>query len=327
MWLNMVKKKDYKSIKSIYSQKILITGGHGFLGSALIIELKNKGYTNLIYPTSKEYDLLNQNKVDKLFQDFKNIDILIHLVALSKGLGFNKKYPSQALYNNLLCNTFVLHNANKYNIKKVITIGSVCAYPENATIPYKEEEMWEGYPEEINAPYGLAKRIMIIHGQLLRKQYGLNVIHPILSNLYGPKDNFDLESSHVIPALIRKFTDAKINNSKFVEIWGDGSATREFLFVEDAVKAIILMLEKYNKSDPINIGSGEEISIKQLVKLIKKLTGFHGKIIWNKSKPKGQPKRYSDTSKAQLEFGFKSETTIEEGLKKTFEWYLRNRII
>jgi GDP-L-fucose synthase len=304
-------------------KKILVTGGNGFLGKPLVDKLRKAG-AELYVPTSKDYDLREEAEVRKLFFD-SNPEIVIHLAVDGGGIGYMRNHSGSVYYNNLMMNTLVLENARKNGIEKFVGIGSVCAYPKFASIPFKEEEIWEGYPEETNAPYGLAKKMMMVQSQAYREQYGFNAIHLLLVNLYGPHDDFDLESSHVIPGLINKFQKAKKEKAKTVEIWGTGSASREFLYSEDAAEAIMLATERYNKPAPINIGSGMEITIKGLVEKIAGITGFEGEVKWDTTKPDGQPRRCLDVSKAEKEFGFKARTEFEEGLRKTIDWYVKQQ--
>jgi len=307
-------------MKLYKTKRILVTGGAGFLGSFVVEKLRKKDYKNIFIPRSKDYDLTQMDAVKKVYKDSKP-HIVIHLAAKVGGIGANKANPAKFLYENLIMGLQMIEQARIFGVEKFVNIGTVCSYPKYTPLPFKEEDLWNGYPEETNAPYGLAKKMLIVQGQAYYKQYGFNVISLILANLYGPRDNFDLETSHVIPALIRKCVEAVRENKKEIVVWGTGKATREFLYVEDASEAIILALEKYNKPDPVNIGTGCEISIKDLVKLIAKLTGFKGRIIWDTTKPDGQPRRCLDTKKARKEFGFKAKTSLEEGLKKTIRWY------
>jgi GDP-L-fucose synthase len=300
-------------------KRILVTGGNGFLGKSLTERLQKAG-AELYVPRSKDYDLREDAQVRKLLGD-TNPDIVIHLAVDGGGIGYMRKNPGSVFYNNIMMNTLVLENSRRKGIEKFVGIGSVCAYPKFAKVPFKEEEIWEGYPEETNAPYGLAKKMMMVQSQAYREQYGFNAIHLLLVNLYGPHDDFDLESSHVIPGLINKFHKAVSENAKKVEIWGTGAASREFLYSEDAAEAIMLATEKYDKPAPVNIGSGMEISIKNLVGKIAEITNFKGEISWDTTKPDGQPRRCLDVSKAEKEFGFKAKTRFEEGLRKTIEWY------
>jgi GDP-L-fucose synthase len=309
------------------SKRITITGGKGFLGTHLINKLKEKGYERLYIADLPEYDLVNPKDIKRMYDDSKP-DIVIHLAARVGGIGFNQENPATLFYENLMMGIQLLHEGYLRRIEKFVAIGTICAYPKFAPVPFKEEDLWNGYPEETNAPYGLAKKMMLVQSQAYRQQYGFNSIFLLPVNLYGPGDNFDPRSSHVIPALIKKCVDAMsntefriTNNEPQITVWGTGKATREFFYVEDAAEAIILAMERYNKSEPVNIGAGFEISIKQLVQLIAESTGFKGHIIWDTSKPDGQPRRMLDTSKAFTEFGFKAITDFREGLKKTIEWY------
>lgn len=293
--------------------KILLTGATGFLGPKVLHELERVGFKH-IFPIGSELDLRLKKNCKKAV---KGMDIVIHLAADVGGIGYNKKYPGQLFYNNAIMGIQLIEEARKAQVKKFVCVGTVCAYPKFAPVPFEEEDLWNGYPEETNAPYGLAKKILMVQLQAYRQQYGFNGINPILVNLYGEGDNFDPEDSHVIPALIRKFTEAKDK----VVIWGTGNASREFLYVGDAAKAIVLATLKHNDSNPINIGSAFEIKIKDLVKMIAKLTKFKGKIVWDKTKPDGQPRRKLDISKAK-KFGFVSKVNFEKGLKKTIKWYV-----
>ena len=306
------------------NKKILVTGGAGFLGSFLVEKLKGKGAKeeSIRIPRSRDTDLRYWENCVKAVKD---IDIVIHLAARVGGIGFNRKYPATLFYDNAMMGIQMMEVARQEGVEKFVAIGTVCAYPKFTPVPFKEENLWAGYPEETNAPYGLAKKMLLVQSQAYRQQYGFNSIFLLPVNLYGPRDNFDLESSHVIPALIRKFVEAVENNKKEVEVWGTGKASREFLYVEDAARGIILATEKYNKPEPVNIGAGFEIKIKDLVELIAELTGFEGKIKWDTSKPDGQPRRCLDTSRAKKEFGFEAKTDFREGLKKTIEWYKANR--
>ena len=301
-------------------KRITITGGKGFLGTHLINKLKAKGYQHLYIADIPDYDLVNLEDIKRIYDNSKP-DIVIHLAAKVGGIGFNQENPATLFYENLMMGTQLLHEGYLRNIEKFVAIGTICAYPKFTPVPFKEEDLWDGYPEETNAPYGLAKKMMLVQSQAYRKQYGFNSIFLLPVNLYGPGDNFDPKSSHVIPALIKKCVDAMSNNEPQISVWGTGKATREFYYVEDAAEAIILAMERYNKSDPINIGAGFEISIKELVELVVELTGFKGQIIWDESKPDGQPRRMLDTTKAFTEFGFKAKTDFRKGLEKTIEWH------
>jgi GDP-L-fucose synthase len=306
-----------------YNKKILVTGGNGFLGKPLVKKLREKEAV-LYLPTSKDYDLREQFEVHKLFDDIAP-ELVIHLAVDGGGIGYMRKNPGSVYYNNIMMNTLILEGARKSGVEKFIGIGSVCAYPKFAKIPFNEEEIWEGYPEETNAPYGLAKKMMMVQSQAYRQQYNFDAIHLLLVNLYGPYDNFDRETSHVIPGLIKTFYEAKQKNAKAVEVWGTGSASREFLYSDDAADAIILATENYSKPAPINIGSGMEITIKGLVEKIAEITGFQGEIKWDTTKPDGQPRRCLEVSKAEKEFGFKARTQFEEGLRKTIDWYVKQQ--
>ena len=306
------------------NKRILITGGAGFLGSHIVENLiKTRGVLEkqIIVLRSKDMDL---RVYDNCIKAVENIDIIIHLAAKVGGIGFNQKNPGTLFYDNIIMGGQLMEAAMVAKGEKFVQIGTVCAYPKFTPPPFREEDLWKGYPEETNAPYGIAKKALLVMAQAYRQQYGMNVIYLLPVNLYGPKDNFDLESSHVIPALIRKFVEATEKGQKEVEVWGTGQASREFLYVEDAAEAIILATEQYNKAEPVNLGTGKEIKIKDLVTLIARLTDFDGQIIWNTSKPDGQPRRCLDTSRAKLEFGFEAKTSFVEGLQKTIEWYRQN---
>lgn len=306
-------------------KRILVTGGHGFLGSHLLARLKELG-ANVSAPTHNEFDLVDRDQIIAMYKKHEDTDIVIHLAAVVGGIGINRAHPGKFFYDNLMMGVQLIEQARQFNIPKFVALGTVCAYPKIIPLPFKEEDLWNGYPEETNAPYGLAKKMMLVQSQAYRQEYGYNSIFLLPVNLYGPNDNFSPDSSHVIPALIKKCVDAAESKADYIEVWGDGSASREFLYVKDAVEGIILAAEKYNKSDPINLGSSFEIYIKDLVETIAKVTGFKGKIHWDKTKPNGQPRRKLDTSLAKKEFGFKSTTTFEDGLKDTVDWYKKNRL-
>ena len=309
---------------NLKNKRILVTGGAGFLGSFVIEKLIKKGVPekNIFVPRSKDFDL---RKPEDCKRVLKNIDIVIHLAAKVGGIGFNREHPGKLYYDNLIMGAQLMEEARKQKIEKFVAIGTICAYPKFTPTPFKEKDLWIGYPEETNAPYGLAKKMMLVQSQAYRQEYGFNSIYLLPVNLYGPKDNFDPNSSHVIPALIKKIVEAKEKKSPFVEVWGTGKATREFLYVKDAAEAIILATEKYNKGEPVNIGSGMEISIKNLVKIICLLADYKGKIWWDKTKPDGQPRRQLDTRRAKSEFNFKAKTNFKKGLKNTIEWYIKNK--
>lgn len=300
---------------------VVVTGGAGFLGRYVINELKKRKCRHIFVPRKREYDLRNLNDIKRLFKKAKP-DIVIHLAATVGGIGANKENPGRFFYDNLIMGVQLIDQARLFGVKKFVAIGTICSYPKYTKVPFREEDLWKGYPEETNAPYGLAKKMLLVQSQSYREQYGFNSIFLLPVNLYGPGDNFYPQSfSHVIPAIIKKCCDAKRRGRDSISVWGTGKPTREFLYVEDAARAIILAAEKYNKSDPMNIGSGNEISIKDLIHLIVKLTGFKGKIIWDRSKLDGQPRRRLDIAKAKKELGFKAKMDFKEGLKKTIVWY------
>ncbi len=305
-------------------KNITVTGGKGFLGGHLIKKLKDCGCLHIKIADLPEYNLTNIADIRRMYEETRP-EIVIHLAGKVGGIGFNQEKPAELFYDNLIMGTQLLHEAYLRKIEKFVALGTICAYPKFTPVPFKEEKIWNGYPEETNAPYGLAKKMMLVQSQAYRQQYNFNSIFLLPVNLYGPGDNFDPRSSHVIPALIKKCFDAIDTHADQIEVWGTGSATREFFYVGDAAEAIYLATESYNKSDPINIGAGFEISIKKLTELIVQLSGFQGSIIWNKSKPDGQPRRLLDTSKAMKEFGFKAGTDFKTGLIKTIDWYRNNR--
>ena len=302
------------------TKKVTVTGGAGFLGSHLVKKLIEKGCKNVFIPKIENYNLVKMEDVKRMYADGMP-DIVIHLAAVVGGIGANRENPGKYFYDNLMMGAQLMEIGRQQGIEKFIALGTICCYPKFTPVPFKEEDLWNGYPEETNAPYGLAKKMLLVQSQAYRQQYGFNSIFLMPVNLYGPGDNFDPKSSHVIPALIKKCFDAIKNNEKEIVVWGTGKATREFLYVEDCAEAIVLATEKYNKPDPINLGAGFEISIKDLVELIAKTSGFRGQIVWDTTKPDGQPRRMLDTSRAVKEFGFKAKTSFEEGLKRTIEWY------
>lgn len=303
---------------SIKNKVVLVTGGAGFLGKHVVTELKREKPKKILIPRSSEYDLREVKNVKKLV---KGVDIAIHLAANVGGIGYNQEHPAELFYDNLMMGTLMLHEAYLAGVEKFVSIGTICAYPKFTPVPFSEDSIWEGYPEETNAPYGLAKKMQLVQAQAYRDQYGFNAIYLLPTNLYGPHDNFKPESSHVIPALIKKFIEAKKNVAPEIVVWGTGAPTREFLYVEDAAKAIVLATKKLNTSDPVNLGSNYEISIAELAHLIGDIVGFTGRIVFDTSKPDGQPRRKIDTSRAKKEFNFESQVTFKDGLKKTIEWY------
>lgn len=300
--------------------RFLVTGGSGFLGSRVVQKLQERGVEKLFTPRSKDYDLRDYTAVTRLLKDTEPT-IIIHLAAIVGGIGANRARPAEFFYSNLMMGTTLFHEAWRASVRKFVTIGTVCAYPKFTPVPFHESDLWNGYPEETNAPYGLAKKMLLVQGQAYRQQYGFNSIYLLPTNLYGPGDNFDPASSHVIPALIRKFFEANQSEDQQVIAWGTGAATREFLYVDDAAEGITLATELYNDAEPVNLGSGMEISIRNLTELIGRLVGFEGDVIWDSSKPDGQPRRALDTSRAEKLFGFKAETTFEKGLQATIDWY------
>ncbi len=301
----------------------VITGGSGFLGQHILGELLKSVFDeNVVFvPSSKEFDLRDFKACKKVVS---MADVVIHLAARVGGIGYNLKNPGQLFYDNAIMGIQLMEAARLKGVEKFVGIGTICSYPKLTPVPFKEGSIWDGYPEETNAPYGLAKKMLLVQAQAYRQQYGFNAITLFPVNLYGPGDNFNPESSHVIPALIKKFVEARIERKKSVEIWGTGNATREFLFVKDAARAIVLATLKYNKPDPVNIGSGMEISIRDLVYIISKIIGYQGEIVWDSSKPDGQPRRCLDVSRAREEFGFKARTSFSDGIRKTISWYLAN---
>lgn len=303
-------------------REILVTGGSGFLGSFLIRRLLAGGADaeKIRIPKSREMDL---RKWESCAQAVEGVDLVIHLAARVGGIGFNRRYPARLFYDNALMGLQLMEASRQAGVEKFVCVGTVCAYPKHTEVPFKEEDLWTGYPEETNAPYGLAKKMMLVQSQAYRQEYGYNSIYLVPVNLYGPGDNFDPESSHVIPALIRRFVEAVSERRKTVEVWGTGDASREFLYVDDAARGILMAAERYNRPDPVNIGSGKEIKIRDLVTAISEITGFRGCVSWDRSKPDGQPRRCLDVSRAKREFGFEAEMDFEEGLRRTVEWYMR----
>ncbi len=302
------------------NKRVVVTGGAGFLGSFVLENLKKRGCESIFVPKVENFDLRNLADIKEMY-DVARPDIVIHLAAVVGGIGANRENPGKFFYDNAIMGLQLIEQARLFGIQKFVCIGTICAYPKFTPVPFKEDDIWNGYPEETNAPYGLAKKMLLVQLQAYREQYGMNGIYLLPVNLYGPRDNFDPRSSHVIPALIKKCVDAQREGKDSLEVWGTGEASREFIYADDAAEGIVLATEKYDKPAPVNIGVGFEIKIKDLVQLIVNLTGFKGEIIWDPSKPDGQPRRMLDTSRAQAEFGFKAKTSFEEGLKNTIEWY------
>lgn len=300
--------------------RVMVTGGAGFLGSSLVNKLRERGCAHIFVPRSKVYDLRDKDAIRGAIKD-GNPTIIIHLAARVGGIGANRLYPADFFYDNLMMGVQLLHESWRAGVPKFVAIGTICAYPKFTPLPFREEDLWNGYPEETNAPYGLAKKMLLVQSQSYREQYGYNSIFLLPVNLYGPGDNLDLETSHVIPALIRKCDKALETGADQIEVWGDGSPTREFLYVDDAAEGILLAAERYDASEPVNLGSGIEISIKDLVALIARMTGFTGAIQWDVSKPNGQPRRCLDTTRAAQRFGFRAMVDLEEGLRQTVDWY------
>lgn len=310
---------------NLKNKKILLTGATGFLGSFVMDNLLSRGVNgkNIRVTTSKKHDLRMMPVCEKVV---KGVNIVIHCAGKVGGIGYALRHPAEIFYDNAAMSLNILEASRKEGVEKVTIIGSACAYPRNTQVPYTENHLWDGYPDKINATYGLAKRLALVQQQSYREEYSFNSVHLVLANLYGPRDDFSIENSHVIPALIRKSMNAVDSNEKELVVWGTGKASREFLYVEDAAEAIILATEKYGKTEPVNIGNGREVLIKELVSLIAELTGFKGKITWDTSKPDGQPRRCLDVSRAKKEFGFAAKVGIKEGLQKTIEWYKKNKL-
>jgi GDP-L-fucose synthase len=302
-------------------ERVVVTGGAGFLGSFVVERLRAAGCRDIVVPRSRDFDLRHEADISRLLETGRP-GIVLHLAAVVGGIGANRDNPGRFLYDNLAMGALLMERARLAGVKKFVTLGTICSYPKITPVPFREEDLWNGYPEETNAPYGLAKKILLVQGQAYRQQYGFNAIHLLPVNLYGPRDNFDPASSHVIPALIKKCVDGINQRAAKIEVWGTGKATREFLYVEDAADGILLAAEKYDGADPVNLGAGFEISIHDLVHKIAGVTGFAGAIEWDATKPDGQPRRSLDTSRAERFFGFKARTGFDEGLRRTVEWYL-----
>jgi GDP-L-fucose synthase len=313
-------------------KRVIVTGGAGFLGSFVIENLGARGATDIFVPRIEQYDLVDRDAIRRLFDDTlgDGFDpremVILHLAAHVGGIGANREHPADFFYDNLMMGVELMHQAWQRGVGKFVAIGTVCAYPNFTPVPFREDDLWNGYPEETNAPYGLAKKMLLVQAQAYRQQHGFNAIYLLPVNLYGPRDNFDLASSHVIPALIRKALEAKARGDEEMVAWGDGSPTREFLYVEDAAQGIVTAAEKYNRSEPVNLGSGNEISIRELTELIIRLTGFEGRLTWDTSKPNGQPRRGLDVSRAEAYFGWRAQTPFEAGLRRTIDWYQQKNL-
>lgn len=305
-------------------QRVIVTGGAGFLGSFVVEGLRARGCPEIFAPRSADYDLRDRNAIAKLFRDTRPT-LVLHLAAVVGGIGANRDHPGKFFYENAIMGIELIEQARLFKLPKLVVVGTICAYPKFTPVPFLEEDLWIGYPEETNAPYGIAKKALLVQCQSYRQEYNLNGVFLLPVNLYGPRDNFSPESSHVIPALIKKCVDARERGDAFIEVWGTGAATREFLYAADAAEGILLAAEKYNKGEPINLGTGMEITIKNLVELIVRLTNFKGELRWDTSKPDGQPRRCLDTQKAEKEFGFRAQTSFETGLRNTIAWYEKNR--
>lgn len=309
---------------NIKGSRIIVTGATGFLGKHLVRRLEEEGPEEIVTFSSKDYNLTSDDECKKLFNDNRNIDIVIHMASDTGGIKYNMSFPAKVFYNVSMMNSLMIHHSWKNGVKKFVGIGSVCEYPKFPRIPFIEEDLWNGYPEESNGAYGIAKRAMLAQSQAYRQQYGFNAIHLLMANMYGPGDNFDIDSGHAITAMIRKMTEAR-EKKEDVTLWGDGSSSREFLYVQDAAEAIVLASKFYDSPEPVNVGSGTEIKIKDLAGLIKKMTDFSGQIVWDTSKPNGQQRRLLDVSKAEKSFRFKAMTKLEDGLKSTVEYYMKTR--
>jgi GDP-L-fucose synthase len=302
--------------------RVAVTGGAGFLGSHVVATLEARGCRDIVVPRKAEFDLTREGDVRRFYATHRP-SVVIHLAAVVGGIGANRENPGRFFYDNLMMGALTMEYARQSGAAKYVAVGTICCYPKHTPVPFREDEVWNGYPEETNAPYGLAKKMLLVQAQAYRQQYGFNAVFLLPVNLYGPRDNFDPASSHVIPALIKKFVEAKLTGAREVEVWGDGTATREFLYVDDAARAIVLAAERYDGSQPVNIGAGFEISIRALAERIADLTGFEGRITWDATKPNGQPRRCLDVSRAEALFGFRASTSFDVGLHNTVEWYLR----
>lgn len=316
---------SYPDSKEFWAHKrVCVTGGAGFLGSFVQETLKERGATNIFIPYIEDYDLTQSKDVNRMLSDARP-DVIIHLAALAGGIGANRARPAEFFYKNLMMGVPLMHAAWEKGVEKFVIIGTICAYPKFTPVPFKEENLWNGYPEETNAPYGLAKKMLLVQAQAYREQYDFNAIYLLPVNLYGPRDNFNLETSHVIPALVRKMIEAKQRGDAQVVLWGDGSPTREFFYAGDAARGIAMAAERYNGPEPVNLGAGMEVSIKDLAETIARLTGFEGQVVWDTTKPNGQPRRGLDTNRAKEYFGFEAQMHFEEGLKRTIGWFIENQ--
>lgn len=305
-------------------QRVIVTGGAGFLGSFVVESLHRRGCAEVVVPRSRDCDLRDRHAIARLLERTRPT-LVIHLAARVGGIGANREHPGLFFYDNAVMGIELIEQARRFAVPKVVVVGTICAYPKHTPVPFREEELWNGYPEETNAPYGLAKKMLLVQCQAYRQEYGLNAIYLLMVNLYGPRDNFDPQTSHVIPALIRKCVEARRRGDHQIVCWGSGTPTREFLYVEDAAEGILLAAEHYNKPEPVNLGSGTEISIRNLAALIARLSGFDGEIVWDRSKPDGQPRRCLDVTRAEREFGFRARTPLEEGLRRTIAWFEQQR--
>ena len=315
-----------REVSESKQQAVVVTGGAGFLGSAVVRCLKSRGYDNIFVPRSKEYDLRDQAAITRLYHKFQPA-VVIHLAAVVGGIGANRDNPGRFFYDNAIMGIQLMEYARQFGVAKFVAVGTICAYPKFAPVPFKEEDLWNGYPEETNAPYGLAKKMMLVQAQSYRTQYGFNAIYLLPVNLYGPGDNFDLNTSHVIPALIRKCVEAKERHEGQIVLWGDGSPTREFLYVEDAAAGIASATENYDGEEPVNLGTGREIFIRDLAQMIAEEVGFRGEIVWDSSKPNGQPRRCLDTSRAERFFGFRAKFDLRQGIRETIAWFNAHRTL
>jgi len=308
----------------LVGKRVVVTGGAGFLGSYVVEKLRGRGCREVVVPRSSDFDLRDRDAIIRLYAEARP-HVIIHLAAVVGGIGANRANPGRFFYDNAIQGIQLMEYARQRDVEKFVAVGTICAYPKFAPVPFKEDDLWNGYPEETNAPYGLAKKMLLVQAQAYREQYGFNAIYLLPVNLYGPRDNFDLETSHVIPALIRKFAEAKEGGRREVVLWGDGSPTREFLYVEDAAEGILLATERYDGGQPVNLGTGEETAIWDLAGVVAAEIGFNGDIIWDASKPNGQPRRCLDVSRAKELFGFQAAHSLREGLAKTIVWYMEHR--